>query len=620
MDRRKAIPIGLGLVLAATAAAYLPSIDGPFLLDDVALPGDPLVVDPLGQDAAAWLASPRPLAELTFALNHAAVGLDPRGWHLTNLAIHLAAVLLAFLLARALLRRARLSSPDLPALAAAALFALHPLQTESVAYLTQRAEALASALCALAFLLLLARDREGRPRRRLALLAAAALLQALALAVKPIAATLPLAWLLAAVLLPLPEEDALPAWRRAARRLPAALPLLALSALAALRGLGGAEGSVHAGFGVPRLSPAAYLATQLRVIPTYLRLLAWPADQCGDWAFPASAGFGEPAVIAGGALLLGLCAAAVLAARRARGREGDGPAALRAAAFGALFFLVALAPSSSLVPLLDPLAEHRVYLACLGLFLALAAGAAVALRRLVPGRAAVAGAALAAAAGVALGVATARRSEVWASSLAFWADAAEKAPGKARVHMNLGQALYDDHRPAEALAQFQRARDLRGDHTISGDTLLANLVGTYLSLGRLDEARGEVERALSRFPRQALGQALLANVEYVSGDDEAAEAAALRGLQGDPRQGIALKFLGMARARRGDLAGALGPLRAAAAAHPVDPMLFWELGAVEERTGGMDAACAAYLEAAEQPLNATVSARAREAAGRLGCR
>jgi len=615
--KRHAAVLGLVAVLAAAAAAYLPSIDGAFLFDDErGLLDDPVVRDPGRAGAAAWLATSRPVGRLTFAINHAAVGLDPRGWHLTNVAIHLATVVLSWLLARVSFARAGLARPGGPALAAAALFALHPIQTESVAYLSQRFESLASGVYVLALLILLARD-SAPGRRRWTMLGAATALHAVALGVKPTAATLPAAWLLHAAILPAPGEEGLPAWRRAWRRFPAALPLLAMSALAAATGLRGASGSIHAGWAVPGLSPAEYIATQLRVIPTYLRLLAWPAGQCADWYFPASRGFLEPAVLGGAALLAGAVVGALVLAARAQGATGDGPAAARAASFGILFFLLALAPSS-LIPLLDPLAEHRVYLAAMGAFLALSAGAAAALRRLVPARSGAAGAALAVAAAAALGIATERRNAIWATPLALWTDTAAKAPEKSRVHMNLGLALHGARRFTQALAEFRHAQELMGDHTISERDILQNLVSTLAILGRTDEARTEISRALAVSPRDSLALSLLANVEYVSSRMDAAESAAQQALASDSGNWIALKYLGMARLARGDVTGALQSLRAAAATGAEDPQLHWVLGGAEERSGDFARACEEYA-LASATTSMYPSAQAQEAAARLRC-
>jgi Flp pilus assembly protein TadD len=622
MWKREAIAAALGGLLAATALAYLPAVDGAFLLDDHALVRDPLVLEPLGQDLATWLGSSRPVATLTFALNRAAVDFDPRGWHLTNLAIHLAAAVLAFLLARLTLARAGLSRPEGPALAAAALFALHPLQSESVAYVTQRAESLASGLMLAALLLLLGRDG-ATGRRRAALLLGAVALHALALLTKPIAATLPALWLLHAAVVPVAAEAADPAWRRGLRRLPAALPLLALSGLAAARGLSTAAGSGHAGLGIPDLPLADALATQLRAIPVYLRLLAFPAGQCGDWWFPASRSFLEPAVLAGGLFLLSIAALAAWAAAWAGGRagqgDGDAAAVARAAAFGTGLFFLALLPSS-VVPLRDTLAEHRVYLAALGPFLAAAAGAALLLRRLAGARAPALGAGLAALVLAVLAALTAQRAAVWTSALTFWEDAARKAPLKARAHQNLGDALHSAGRSTEALASFRRAVELMGDQTIDVDRLHGNLVNALLAIGHVGEARAAVGQALAARPGDPALLALLALVELVDGKDAEAERLAGEALALDPAQGVALKVAGLVAGRRGDVEGALRAFRAAAAQRVVDPLVWYELGHAEAFVGNRDDACAAYARAANLTGNGQASASARAAAAALGCR
>ncbi len=607
-----------GVVLAGTAAAYLPSIDGEFLFDDLNLIWNPAVVGPFSWDSA-WRASGRPLTTLTFALNHLAAGLDTRSWHVTNIAIHLCVVVLAWLFARLTLARAGLPSPEGPALAAAGLFALHPLQTESVAYISQRAESLASGVYLAAFLLLLLRDEAPTGWRRNALLAGAVALHGMGLAAKPIVATLPAAWLLHSAILPVSGEAGLPAWRRVWRRVPAALPLLALTSYCAIEVIGGMAGAADAGFDIPGLPLILYPATQLRVIPTYLRLLVWPAGQCADWNFPASSSFLEPSVLGGAAFIGAVIVGAIHAATRFRAAAGDGPAAARVASFGALFFLLALSPSSSVIPLRDMMAEHRVCLASLGVFVTASTCATLAVRKLAGSRATVVGSVLGLVVLAAAGIATARRSAVWTTAVVFWSDAAEKAPRKARVLLNLGKALYEADRPADALALFYRARDLSRDGTVSRDAMLEALVEGLLTLAQTDEARAEVNRVLAESPRDPLALALLARVEFVSNRDAESERAALAAIAVDPRNATALHCLGEVRLRRGDVRGARDALRAAAATSAADALIYRQLGEVEERSGSTDAACAAYARAAAEPGNASVSAEARAARASLGC-
>ncbi len=609
------------LLLAAAAMVYLPALDGELLFDDTVLSADPLVIAPFAQPAGGWLGSTRPLTTFTFALNQLAVGGDTRGWHLTNLAVHLAAVVLAWWFARRTLDRSGLTRPDAPALVAAGLFALHPMQTEAVAYLSQRAESLSSAIYLAALLVLLRRDDTTSAARRRALLAGAVALHALALAAKPVAATLPVAWLLHAAILPATAEAGDTIWRRVSRRLPAALPFFALSAAVAAWGLRGAAGSAHAGFSITRMPVSSYVLTELRVIPEYLRLLAWPIGQCADRAFRASRGLLEPGTLAGAALLAGVVAGAVLATSRLRGASGDSAAAARVASFGALFYLVALAPSSSFIPLKDAYAEHRVYLAALGPFLGVASAAAAALRRLAPSRAPLAGGAAAIVVLGALGLATSSRAEIWTTQLAFWRDATRTDQPTARAFLNLGSAQLEAHDPDEALASFRRAFELRSDDTVSGDTLLANKVAALLALGRADEARAEVDQVLAAAPRDPAALATLARVEFMRLHTKESERAALAALAIDSQNQDALHMLGRVRLQRGDAVGALAALRRAVAAmqEQVDPELCAELGELEEMTMNRAAACSAYARAAAEPGNPTLRGQVREAQARLRC-
>src|SRR6266540_26279 len=496
----------LALVLVSTVLVYVPAIDGEFVFDDLTILIDPLVVNPLAAKPSQWLLAVRPVTSLTFALNQLAGGLDTRGWHLVNVAIHLGAVVLAFLFARAILARAGLSRPEGPALAAAA------------------------------------------------------------------------------------------------------------------HQIAGTANTASAGYAIPGLSVREYVATELRVIPTYLRLLAWPSGQCVDWPFPVSHSLLEPAVLASAALLTAIAGAAIAGAVLSRGQTGEGPAAVRAASFGALFFLLVLSPSSSVVPLLDPLAEHRVYLPSLGIFLAASAVGAAVIGRLAPAHRALVGAAVAAALLAGAGFATARRGEVWRSSLSLWSDAAEKAPGKARVQLALGHAYHSAGLPELALTHYRRARELRGDHSVQPEIILPHIVSALLSLERFDEARAEMNDALARTPRDSTLLALQAQVEYNAGRDSECERAALAALAIEPLQSKALKFLGLLRMRQGNLAGAREAFWTAAGAYAIDPYVYLMLAQVETLLGDPRRACAAYAIAVGQPGNSQASFSAAQAWATLGCR
>ncbi len=146
----------LALPLALALAAYARVLPGEFVYDDEhAVVRNPDTRDLATAARAAWAAfrtGGRPVADLTFAANRALGGLDPRGYHAVNLGLHLLAVVLLYLLARRLLGLAGAARARWQALAVAGLWALHPLGSQAVSYVTQRAEVLASALMVAALL------------------------------------------------------------------------------------------------------------------------------------------------------------------------------------------------------------------------------------------------------------------------------------------------------------------------------------------------------------------------------------------------------------------------------------------------------------------------------------
>src|SRR5581483_4502527 len=111
------------LLIGGVLLAFGASLGSGFHLDDYAILANPGV--------RAALASPQPLTNVTFWLNYQVGGADPLGYHALNLLLHIGAVLLAF----ECLRRA---IPERAAWIAAALFAVHPLQAETVDYVSAR--------------------------------------------------------------------------------------------------------------------------------------------------------------------------------------------------------------------------------------------------------------------------------------------------------------------------------------------------------------------------------------------------------------------------------------------------------------------------------------------------
>lgn len=623
MTCRRSVGILFGILLLA-AACYLPAMHGEFQFDDEPA----IVLNSRAKSLSAALdgffaryASGRPLSDVSFALDHAWSGIDPWGYHLTNLLLHLAASVLVFGLARLLLRRAGVESQAAPILTAA-LFALHPLQSQAVIYLAQRSEVLSSLLYLTALLALLAAEERWGGARGWALYGFAAAVFLLALGAKPIAVTLPVAFLLVRYALPGRTTSSR---REAARPILLSIPFFlgsAAIAWASLRSVGGRD---DAGFDIPGLGPGRYLLTQGRVILRYLRLLAWPAGQNLDYDLaPSRALLDPPSTLVALLLLALLVAAAALAWHRA-GPHPDTPVrrAARLSALGLLWYLLLLAPSSSILPLADLIEEHRCYLANFGPFLA-AGGALGCLAQARPrswARAALATSALAC---LLLAGALRSRAQVWSSRLTLWTDVTRKSPEKQRAHMNRGHALEKADRLEEAVAEYRRTLALSPDpwersssQTAPRQDVLRNLGSTYLSLHRLAEAAATLEEAIALAPASTDLQSTLAMVYLDQGKLGEAERWAGRALQLDPDDGRAENTLGEIRMARGEVAGALQAFRRGAELDPDNAVRMFNTGMAADKLGRTAEACAAYerylqLQAHTGQPDLDVQARVRE--------
>jgi Flp pilus assembly protein TadD len=289
-----------------------------------------------------------------------------------------------------------------------------------------------------------------------------------------------------------------------ARRLVPLVPLLAIASLIplALLGAGGSVGQALSDTDAAtrvqtEMGRLDYLRTEAAVVVTYLRLLILPVGQNLDYDYPVFRSL-EPRVLASAALLAGLAAVAALLYRwtsPAPGRKALDPAA-RLAGFGLAWFFLTLLVESSLVPIVDVINEHRVYLPSAGIFAAAAAGAGLVARRASADawqRVLVLCTLLVS---LLLASATLQRNAVWADELSLWADAAAKSPGKFRPHLNLGRALALAGRPGEAAVELRRAVAIDPGSAWGRTQLGAAL----LSLGRPAEAEPELREALRLSP------------------------------------------------------------------------------------------------------------------------
>ncbi len=507
MSRSRAAPWALlsaAAILLVGLLAYSSSLRGDFVFDDLGQIRDSARIRDLGFwfGAEGYRFQPnRYVAYLSFALNHALGGYATFGWHVVNLAIHLANALLVWQLVRLAFRSPRLRTSALApsaeaiAFASGALFVAHPLATQAVSYVVQRITSLATLFYLLAVVLYLSWRLRPPSRTRPLLYAGVLVSSLLAFRSKEIAFTLPAAIALA-------EWGFLTGGRR---RWLAVVPVAVLSLVIPLTivdlGKPAAQvlASADAGTRVQaEVSRMDYLRTEAVVIARYLGLLALPVGQVLDHDVPVRRSWLAPDVAGSTVLLAALAALGAWLAWRSR-TGGAGPPldpAVRLVAVGIAWFFVALSVESSVIPIADVMNEHRVYLPSAGLFPAAVTALAFLLLRVDPAHVARDTAVAGALAATVLGGATYRRNEVWRSEIALWSDVTEKSPNHWRAYKNLATQFFRQGRIPEAVAALRRHAEIFPDEPISRMQLG---VGLYVA-GRNAEAEAELRKAVALAP------------------------------------------------------------------------------------------------------------------------
>jgi tetratricopeptide (TPR) repeat protein len=480
------------MILLLGLVSYANSLAVPMQFDDdaaVRISTD-FTIDPYSFDG--FIRKARWFTDLTFDLNRRLHGEQVLGFHLCNLAIHLAAALVIYLLVQraitALRETFRIAADDggtafscrfIP-FATAALFVCHPIQTQAVTYIAQRYTSLATLLYVSSLLAYLTARRavgEARPLQARLWGGVCLLLALAAMKSKENAFTLPL--MMAAFEAALFRGELLK--KRLFMLLGAALLLVIPLQLLYTHGtenpanllgrMATATAETHA------ITRGDYLLTQFRVVATYLRLLLLPLGQNLDYDYPVSHTLFEPSVCA--ALLLHLALAGLAVALFSRSRRCLASAApetgiaLRLAALGIGWFYLALSVESSVMPIRDVLVEHRLYLPSIGFFMTLAAGGAALVSRR-PRYRRVAWCVTALLCG-ALAAATIARNRIWGDPLTLWRDVVTKSPHKARPRHTVGFLSIKRMRLEEALPQLVRAVELEPDNEKYRITLNAAL-------------------------------------------------------------------------------------------------------------------------------------------------
>lgn len=502
---RRALALGAVVLGLAVFVVYYPSLDGPFVFDDASTVVDnpsirqlwPLVGDdqspaPLTPPAGTAVYA-RPLVNLSLAINYHFGQLDPRGYRAVNVFLHfLSALVLWSILARTLrleLFRNRFAThADSVSLAAALIWAVHPLATESVVYVTQRTE-LMMGLCYLSTVYCAIRywSASGKKQRGGWLLLATGACLSGMLSKEMIASAPAMVLLYERLLLTRP-------FGRIARE---SWPLyvgLSLSWLVAIALNFAGQQTPKTGFALG-VAAHEWWFTQAKVFFMYLKLAVWPWPLVVHYEVPylKSLASAWPWLLAAG------CYAVVAIALLRR----------QPAMSYAMIWVVAVLSPTLLIPLVgETVAERRMYVPLVAIVALLVLGG----YRLLVGAASSRASTLVVAPALLLawccGWLSHERLEDYRSELALWQDAVEHQPHDPLVQANLGISLTKENRLDEAAAHFIRWVELEPDSHWAH----YNLARSQEGLGRTDEAIVHYRQAIELLPEHAASHNNLARL------------------------------------------------------------------------------------------------------------
>jgi tetratricopeptide (TPR) repeat protein len=622
-----------GLLVIAALIAYSNSFSVPFVYDDVtAIPGNPTIrhlwpIGPVLSPPGRLTTSGRPIVNLSLAINYALGQTDVWGYHALNLAVHILAGLILFGLVRRTLAsldatrvfqisdfkfkivdgqattqseisnlKFEISQATLLAFTVAALWMLHPLQTESVTYIVQRAESLMG-LFYLLTLYCFVRGAESRlqesgvrnqekefktqnPQATLPLSsgltplasrlwqAASILSCLLGMACKEVMVSAPLMVLLYDRTFVAGSFRA--AWQK--RRyfyLGLAASWLLLGFLVVSTG-GNRNGS--AGFS-SGMTWWTYALTQLPAIVHYLRLSLWPHPLIFEYGTAVVKHAGE--VIPGALIIAALATGTVIGLRR-----------WPALGFVGVWFFAILAPSSSVVPVVtETMAEQRMYLPLAAVVVLVVLGIyAWAGRR---------GAFALLASAVSLGILTFQRNQDYGSDLSIWNDTVAKRPENARAHNNLGESLSQAGQKTEAVQQYQEAVRLKPTDPDYNFNLATALSG----LGHVQESLGQFEATLRLVPDYAPAHLNYGLALMKAGQASNAIAQYKEALRINPNYAEAHNDWGIALGQTGQLPEAIAQFAEALRLNADNADAHNNLGFASRQAGRLEDALAQFKEA-----------------------
>jgi tetratricopeptide (TPR) repeat protein len=520
----------------------------------------------------------RPLPNISFALNYYLHGYNVVGYHVVNILIHISAGFFLYFFVKSTLRtpalRSRYRNDMWISFFTAAVWMIHPLQTQSVSYIVQRMNSLCAMFYILSILLYARFRLSGQQRNKWWLFSGCILTGVLSLASKQIAVTLP-------VFIVIYEwyffRDLDFKWLK--NHIPLLTGCLLLAAVIALALLGSNPlDRILQEYRGRDFTLAQRLLTEPRVIIFYISLLLWPHPSRLnlDHDFTLSSSLTDPLTtffaILTIAALIGL---AVATAKKQR-----------LFSFCILWFFGNLVIESSIIAL-EIIFEHRVYLPFMAFSLIVAL---VAYRWVKPRwlQAVLLGALVTVGA-----VWTYERNAVYSDRITFWQDCVNKSPRKARPYNNLGVALADRGHHKEAIEKYRKALQIDPQYPDP----IGNIGLSLAEQGKVEESITQFLKALEIKPNDAktlnnLGASLVVMQRYTEAVQHLSKALTLA-----PYYAQAHNNLGVALQRQGRLEKAIDHFSIAVKLDPDYAIAYNNLGTVLANQGRFEEAIAQFSAA-----------------------
>jgi tetratricopeptide (TPR) repeat protein len=442
---------------------------------------------------------------LSFSLNYLAGGHNPFGYHLVNICIHILTALSVYLFVLLTFRTPYFNNRNegvIPdrwfAFACALLFVAHPIQTQAVTYIVQRFASLATLLFMLSLdCYILARlisgngDNDSASNRtryylaRVSAYVAACIFALLSLKTKENAYTLPLVVVMYDLMF-ISGLSALLAIIRKQWKVAVSLSALALGFLLFVNHTYGLLALFDKLKATNEISRHDYLITQFRVIITYIRLLFIPVNQTIDHHLGVYRNVFTLEIMASLALIVLLLISAGYLLKVSCERTPY----LRLVSFGIFWFFITLSIESSIIPIIDVMFEHRLYLPSIGAILAVTALLvhALGLLPLKHNHLQKSATGILAIVIVVLSSASYVRNRVWKNELTLWADVIAKKPLNPRGYNMVGMYFQGNFRIYEAIGYFRKALEVDSGYAEAR----SNLGNAYILTGNVDEGLNEL--------------------------------------------------------------------------------------------------------------------------------